>query len=103
MFEDNKIITLPGKTNTYNKTTIQKGLKVKTMTKNNNSQNILLTLGWVHPRVIEALKGITRDQLDGRRKAGKYIEGVHFIKDPVGSIMWNFENYDSWVVGDTTC
>ncbi|NQZ90359.1 MAG: hypothetical protein HRT54_22570 [Colwellia sp.] len=67
------------------------------------TQSLKITLGWVHPRVIETFKGLTRDQLEGRRKAGKFIEGIHFIKDPVGSIMWDFENLDSWIEGDTSC
>lgn len=73
------------------------------MIKKNKPQDSLLTLGWVHPRIIENLKGLTRDQLDGRRKAGKFIEGVHWIKDPAGSIMWNFENLDSWIQGGISC
>lgn len=62
-----------------------------------------IQLGWVHPRIIESFKGLTRDQLDGRRKAGKFIEGQHWVKDPSGSIMWHFENLDHWINGDTTC
>ncbi|MFT6692806.1 MAG: hypothetical protein ACJAXH_003348 [Colwellia sp.] len=73
------------------------------MMKNNNPHYPLLTLGWVHPRIIESLKGLSRDQLDGRRKAGKFIEGVHYVKDPVGSIMWHFENLDNWIEGGTSC
>lgn len=68
-----------------------------------NSPSPTINLGWVHPRVIESMKGLTKDQLDGRRKAGKYIEGEHWIKDPVGSIMWHFENLDRWVEGGITC
>jgi hypothetical protein len=67
------------------------------------TQGPKITLGWVHPRVIETFKGLTRDQLDGRRKAGKFIEGVHYVKDPVGSIMWHFENLDNWIEGGTSC
>jgi hypothetical protein len=67
------------------------------------TQAPLIALGWVHPRVIETYKGLTKDQLDGRRKAGKFIEGIHFIKDPVGSIMWHFENLNTWIEGDNSC
>lgn len=73
------------------------------MQKLNNKSSTYLQLGWVHPRIIENLKGLTRDQLDGRRKSGKFIEGQHWVKDPVGSIMWNYENLDNWIQGDSLC
>jgi hypothetical protein len=69
--------------------------------KSKSTPNVI-HLGWVHPRTIESLKGLTRDQLDSRRKSGKFIEGEHWIKDPVGSIMWHFENLDNWIEGDIT-
>ena len=59
----------------------------------------MLQLGWVHPRVVETFKGLTADQLTSRRKSGKFIEGIHWVKDPVGTIMWHFENLNSWVEG----
>ncbi|WP_412972942.1 excisionase family protein [Glaciecola sp. MF2-115] len=59
----------------------------------------MFQLGWVHPRIVEAFKGLTADQLTSRRKSGKFIEGIHWVKDPVGTIMWHFENLDSWVEG----
>ncbi|MFC3093608.1 hypothetical protein DRW07_05235 [Alteromonas sediminis] len=59
----------------------------------------LIQLGWVHPRVIEALKGLTSDQLSTRRKSGKFVEGKHWMKDPMGTVMWNFENLDAWIEG----
>lgn len=59
----------------------------------------LVHLGWVHPRVIETLKGLTSDQLSSRRKSGKFIEGKHWMKDPVGTVMWNFEQLDAWIGG----
>jgi hypothetical protein len=62
-----------------------------------------LKLGWFHPRIIESLKGLTRDQLDGRRKAGKYIQDEHWTRDYLGSIMWHFENLDHWVEGGVKC
>lgn len=58
-----------------------------------------IKLGWVHPRVIEKFKGLTSDQLASRRKAGKFIEGKHWLKDPVGTVMWNFEQLDEWIEG----
>jgi len=67
--------------------------------KQDTNTSFTINLGWVHPRAIEALKGLTRDQLDGRRKAGKYVEGTHWRKDPLGLIMWHFENLDRWVEG----
>ena len=70
----------------------------------NNVNNLpKFNLGWVHPRIIESLKGLTKDQLDGIRKSGKFIEGEHWKKDPVGLIMWHFENIDRWVEGDYIC
>tara|TARA_X000001388_G_scaffold74510_1_gene67621 strand:+ start:1355 stop:1576 length:222 start_codon:yes stop_codon:yes gene_type:complete len=58
-----------------------------------------IKLGWVHPRVINLLKGLTRDQLDGRRKADKFVEDTHWKKDPSGTIMWHFEELDNWIAG----
>ena len=62
--------------------------------------NGIFKLGWVHPRVVESLKGLTADQLSSRRKSGKFIEGTHWVKDPVGTVMWNFENLDLWIEGN---
>lgn len=56
--------------------------------------NIIL-MGWVHPRAFEA-KGITRDQLDGKRKTGKLSEGYHWVKDPSGNVMYHWERYNEW-------
>lgn len=59
-----------------------------------NNMNYIL-LGWSHPRAFE-IKGITRDQLDGKRKSGQFIEGYHFIKDPSGNYLYHFERFNEW-------
>lgn len=59
-----------------------------------NNSNVV-KLGWCHTRAFE-VKGITRDQLDGRRKNGKFVEGYHYIKDPSGGFMYHWERFNEW-------
>ncbi|CAA0365185.1 conserved hypothetical protein [Alteromonas alvinellae] len=52
-----------------------------------------IKLGWVYPKVLEELKGLTYHNLQKRRLAGKLQEGIHW-KKVHGVIMYHYERLD---------
>jgi len=56
-----------------------------------------IKLGWVKPRILEELKGMTFDALKAKRIAGHLIEGIHWRKASDGNIYYNYEAIDEWV------
>lgn len=56
-------------------------------------KNTYIKLGWVYPKILEELKGLTYQSLKKRRINGYLIEGVHW-KKVQGVIMFHYERID---------
>jgi len=56
-----------------------------------------IKLGWVKPKKIEELKGITIEALKKKRERGVYIEGIHWRRAPDNVIYFNYENIDLFI------
>lgn len=52
-----------------------------------------IKLGWVYPKIMHDLKGLTYDALNARRKRGKFVEGVHW-KQVHGVVMYHYERIE---------
>ncbi|WP_269519530.1 excisionase family protein [Alteromonas sp. BMJM2] len=56
-------------------------------------KNQYIKLGWVYPKVMLELKGLTYDSLTKRRTRGHLEEGKHW-KKVQGVIMYHYERID---------
>lgn len=56
-----------------------------------------IKLGWVKPKVIENLKGITEGALKKKRERGILIEGIHWRKAQDNVIYFNYERLDEFL------
>ncbi|KXJ58420.1 MAG: hypothetical protein AXW14_16680 [Alteromonas sp. Nap_26] len=56
-------------------------------------QNPFIKLGWVYPKIIHDLKGLSYDALEKRKRTGKLEEGKHW-KKVHGVIMYHYERLD---------
>lgn len=59
--------------------------------------NNFIKLGWVKPRVIENLKGITEGALKKKRERGLLLEGFHWRKASDNVIYFNYERLDEFL------
>lgn len=55
---------------------------------------------WVNHKKITALTGYTYNQLSKYRARGVWLEGVQWIKNPLGQVLYNPAAIDKWAEGE---
>jgi hypothetical protein len=62
-----------------------------------NTLVVARQLNWVTVLEYCRLSGETKEAVDGKRKSGLWIEGMHWIKAPDNKIRINLPEVDLWV------
>lgn len=56
---------------------------------------------WIDQTLLERLTGwATKEAVKAYRARGVWLEGVHWIKNPVGRVVYNLEAVERWCEGE---